>query len=246
MLIKETVKNANSWKLVTRTGEELVFNIEKHPQEIEIGLLGTRTINKKMTEKTNKFAKLLNKINKPIYLIDSRRDGVGGSGSWSPKEFETIIADKIVNPYNYIHIPSICPSVSLLDNWKEATKKFTEDLTTDEIEKQLESLKNGNLPEKASYKHWQIFKEVYKKEMLSEKTAIEAARAIVEYVASINGLAIFLCAEEHHHDFDALTQKEKDDAYCHRFTLFSLVKKSIQKDYPNTKVTSINLSLDDL
>lgn len=36
MLIKETIKIDNTWKLITRTGEEIVFKFKHLPKEIKI------------------------------------------------------------------------------------------------------------------------------------------------------------------------------------------------------------------
>lgn len=244
MIIQKAQKNNNSWELVSRIGEKIILPISKDVNEIEIGLLGTRTVNDKIKSKTNAFINLINSLGKPVYLVDTRRNGVGGSSSWSPREFETVIADKILEQYNYIHIPSLCPSINLFDNMQKANKKEIF-LTEKEINQELENLKEGNKLNEISYKHWQIYKEVYKKEILSNDEIIKIARAIVEYSASIGGLAIFLCSEEHRHNFNEMSQEEQDDAYCHRFTLFSLVKKSIEEN-SSIRVTKRVLSLDDM
>lgn len=36
MLIKEAIKTDNIWKLITRTGEEIVFKIKQLPKKIKI------------------------------------------------------------------------------------------------------------------------------------------------------------------------------------------------------------------
>ena len=191
---------------------------------------------------TQRFVELLNGLRRPIHLIDIRRSGTGGMGSWSPRELATIVPKQLTEPYAFLHVPSLAPSVELLGRWRDAIKLPA--LDTVGIENSLELLRRGHSPAPAAWKHWEVFRESYLLE-LSSNNGIAVVRAFVENAQAYkSGLAIFLCAEMLDPSFDAAEHQRQDEVYCHRFTLAAAIAKSLLTDFPRSEVYRVDLSLD--
>ena len=66
---------------------------------IEIATMGTgaRNFTRRAGEpiRAVTMAMMLKSLERPIYLLDTRRDGVGGQGSWSPLELLQGVTDQL-------------------------------------------------------------------------------------------------------------------------------------------------------
>jgi hypothetical protein len=211
------------------------------PGPFEIGLLGTRT-QAKISGKTKRLAEMLNRLRRPIYLVDIRRAGVGGQGCWSPLEFASLVPKAISEPYSFFHLPSVAPSVELLSDYRKSMK--LPGLSESEIAHAVSEVQAGHDPGIEAWKHWQVFREKYLMELQCDPHAVLAALAFVEASQAIGGSSVFLCAEEFVEDFDSKSQSPQDNAYCHRYTLSAAICRSLRKRHPGCKVTRIDLSLE--
>jgi hypothetical protein len=158
---------------------------------------------------------MLAALRQPIYLLDTRRNGVGAQSSWSPREFASIIPNSLAGriTYAYLHLPCLAPSVALLD---EARK--------------------NQMP-------WHTFRERYIEELTPD--ALDVGRAFVETAVAAGGMAIFLCAEADQPEFDVLPDVEQEEYYCHRFTLAKQVANRIKDACANTSIRCVHLDLVD-
>ncbi len=231
-------ENKKFWSLLGPSGESLSLPCADSGP-FRIGLMGTRSALVK-TNKTSKFAETLDKLDCPVYLVDVRRNGMGGNGSWGPLEFASLIPQMMSKrrSYSFYHIPLLSPEKRLLEKYHKASKLNSPlDLQgIHEIKQQLERQEvsfNKNIPEFA-WQHWQIFQTEYKRAI--PKLAIDVGRAFVEAAKTVQGIAVFLCAEEHLPDFDNADQRLQDDRYCHRYTLASLIAKSLSESFPSAVI----------
>lgn len=214
-------KKPESWTLTNGWGHkfELPSGRDYAHAELPIGVLGTgrRAEIPGAPNKAKLLASMLAALNRPIYLLDVRRDGVGGMGSWGPREFASIVPEMIAgrSPYAYLHLPCLAPSIRLLD----------------------ESRKSGPAAK------WELFRERYITE-LSEQ-ALDVARAFVAGAAAADGLAIFLCAEADQPGFDSLSGSDKDSHYCHRYTLAACIARRAKAMYQGLTVRRIHLDVVD-
>lgn len=243
--VRPPAVNRKFWSLIGPSGESLSLPCADSGP-FRIGLIGTRS-NLVKANKTSKFAETLDKLNCPIYLIDIRRNGMGGNGSWGPLEFASLIPQMMSksHSYSFFHIPILAPEKRLLEQYRKASKLSSslDSQGIDEIKQRLEQqgmAYNKNIPEFA-WQHWQVFQSQYTQGMT--KTAIEVGRAFVEASRTIQGIAIFVCAEEHLPDFDGADQKLQDDRYCHRYTLASLIVKSLRESFPSEEIELVCLRL---
>ena len=208
-----------------------------------MGVLGTRTLGK-VARKTQRFADLLSSLDKPVWLVDVRRSGAGGQGSWGPNELTNTIPRLMGSRgkhFAYVHLPCAAPSPQLLERWWKATKSRAP-LSPEEIAKAVEAIREGRSPEFAAWRHWQVFKEGYLAEL--DETAVLAARAFAESAAAIGGTAVYLCAEAFAPGFDDSSQDAQDQTWCHRYTLSSRVAESLRQDCSGIPIRRVNLALD--
>jgi hypothetical protein len=182
--------------------------------EIPFGVLGTSTRAKVKGRKTDRMADLLASLRRPLYLIDARRNGVGGQGSWAPLEFATLIPEAMASPYpfSFVHLPCLAPSHGLVDAWHA-----------------------GRIAS------WRELRDRYNSEVSAD--SIEVARAFVEAAAHAKGLAIFLCAEPDAPDFDALPLAEQNAVYCHRFALARRISERLQDVWSGARVRLLCLDI---
>ena len=103
-------------------------------------------------------------------------------------------------------------------------------LMTDSIHNQRKS--PVGIPDFA-WKHWQIFSAEYRQ---INTDAITIGRAFVEAAEYVDGIAIFLCAEEHEPSFDDKHQQEQDEVCCHRYTFTTLVARAVKEAFPTVRV----------
>ena len=229
------------WQLTGPCGEKLLLDKATDSGPFEIGLLGTRTT-KKVAAKTRRFSQLLAGLQRPIFLLDVRRAGVGGQGSWSPLELATIVPAELSEAYSFFHLPSLAPSVVLLQAYRKSRKLPA--LSEADIVATVSKVRQGIDPGDAAWKHWQVFREKYRIEIEAEKHSLLTAAAFIEAAQAAGGLAIFMCAEQFRQDFDSLSQSQQDDVYCHRYTLAAAACRLLQQRHPGCSVTRIDLSLE--
>ena len=207
------------WRLFNSWGHSLTLPCRESyaGSEISLGVLGTRTRGKVSGGKTKLMMEMLAALDRPLYLLDTRRDGVGGQGSWSPCEFSTMIADHLAQhniTYSFLHLPCLAPSLELLRAHR----------------------KQPDAP-------WQSFRDQYVNGLLEE--ALEVARAFVEAATAANGLAIFLCAEDEQPEFDQLPPAEQNDHFCHRFALTRQLAHRLKQAWPDVQIKRIHLDMTD-
>tara|TARA_R110000787_G_scaffold9886_3_gene34183 strand:+ start:677 stop:1435 length:759 start_codon:yes stop_codon:yes gene_type:complete len=246
MLISKGEKIDNKWKLTGPIGEELFLPAATGGEKIEIGTLGTAT-RVKLPSKVSKYSlavELFNSLHRPVCVLDVRRTGMGGSGSWGPEVF-TALPQKLTgnDGFQFIHLPDAAPWRELLDRWRKATRENARSENIGNTEPP-----HGKLPVPADLDHddtrwrlWQVFAASYRKDIL--ELAVQAVRAFIEATNFRGGLPVLLCTEPHAHDFDEADQDTQDDLCCHRFTLAKLVTRSINADLSNAEVERVDLDL---
>lgn len=118
------------WRLRNRLGHELRLECGR-PPSVRIGVLGTRT-DVPLRQKMAALASRLAALPGPVMLLDTRRTGVGGQGSWSPLEFATLIPERMGGGYEFLHVPSVAPSPALLADrrigWREFRRRYREEV----------------------------------------------------------------------------------------------------------------------
>jgi hypothetical protein len=161
-----------SWVVRNDWGDQMILPIEDTVKSLTLGLLGTGTV-RKIENKTRAMATLLGSLDRPLYLLDTRRNGCGGQGSWAPREFATQIPVFMnsQNPYSFVHLPIVAPSIEILE-WSRRENP-----------------------------RWQLFRDRYKGEL--SESAVDVAAAFIESASSRGGMAILLCAEPHVHGFES-------------------------------------------
>ncbi len=212
-------ENATRWEIINKFGHIQYLDVPKLPLAVEIGLLGTRCLHEFPVKpnKTTAMAKMLDVLNRPLYLIDTRRDGTGAQSSWSPREFATMIPALVRMPLEFMHLPAAAPSIGLLDEDRKARK-------ADKV-----------MP-------WQEFRRQYDADLSVD--TVDVVRAYVEAAAAAGGMAIILCAEPYCPDFDVQSQEQQDEYYCHRFTLAQRVAQAILKSRSGAvSIKMVNLEL---
>lgn len=213
------IRHGDEWRLSNPWGHEL--RLPGLPAQstlmVEIGTLGTKfkaRINRRTGNRSAVMAKMLKSLNRPIFVVDTRRDGCGGQGSWSPLEFATLIPREFGNgqPYGFLHLPIVAPSHALL-----ATER------------------RGELA------GWSQFRKHYNDEVGA--AAVAVARAFVEAAAVRGGLAVLLCAEPYETTFDDLPEDVavQNDCHCHRFNLARRVADAMLAERPGLKVERVDL-----
>ena len=242
MFVTSVEGSGDRWILKGPLGQQLsLARCDPATKQFEIGTIGTRCEGK-FAHKTRRFAQLLDRLQRPIHLIDIRRSGAGGMGAWGPLELGSQVPRCLSHPYAFTHLPILAPSVELLESWRRAMK--LPGLDAKGIDESLRLLRRNRSPDPASWRHWQVFRESYLLE-LQKNNAVAIARAFTENAqACEGGLAVFLCAEQLDPDFDSASGQRQDDVYCHRFTLAAAVARSLTRDFPQSRVCRIDLSLD--
>jgi hypothetical protein len=247
MLVDSVTTPPGHWDLLGKMGETLRLRRAASPGAAPflIGTMGTRRAVEVTGNQTQNFANTLAMVKQPICLVDIRRNGVGGSGSWSPAEFATIIPERLeeagIKQYSFHHLPQAAPSLDLLGAWRRASQQSAR-LVDKEIDTAVQQVIRGDEPVPTAWRHWQVFKARYSRET-AESPAIAAGRAFVEAARDVGGIAIFLCAEERRAQFDSLSPQEQDGCYCHRFTLARQIARSIRRDFPDAKIHRVDLSV---
>jgi hypothetical protein len=160
------------------------------------------------------MAEMLASLSRPVYLIDTRRNGVGAQSSWSPREFATVIPELIADRvrYEYLHMPCLAPTVALL-----------------------------NAERKQQIPSWHDFRQQYIATLLPAHVSV--GRAFVETSASDGGIAIFLCAEADQPEFDRLSLADQNSHYCHRFTLAKRIASDLRSAYTGVSVELVHLDM---
>lgn len=217
------------WVLKTPHGHSLLLPRDpaRISRGVSIGVLGTRRRVKVPGTMGHLLGDMLAGLGRPIYLVDVRRNGAGAQGSWGPREFATLIPERIAGrvPYDYLHVPALAPSIALLESSRRASGT-------------------------AGAQAWQAFRDHYVQE-LADREALPIAQALVEAATSTpgeggrSGLAVFLCAEADQPCFTGMKQAEQDAHYCHRFTLAGLVAQALAGAHPGAKVELLQLDLVD-
>lgn len=203
----------DSWCVANAFGHDLRLPRVPRDARVEIGVVGTRAPElkapgrRRFGSKLGLLAAALRALDRPIYLLDTRRTGVGGQGSWSPLELATLLPDRMpAGCYAFLHLPCLAPSVGL-----------------------LEAAPNHTLPD------WRSFRDRYRAELTAD--ALDVGQAFVEAAAAVGGLAVLLCAEQHRPDFEDLSPSEQDANYCHRFTLANALADRLARTRPDVTVT---------
>jgi hypothetical protein len=212
-MFEEANRTDAGWIVQNRWGDGMFLPVDETQASVRVGLLGTRAVGK-FRNKCVALGQLLSSLNRPLYVLDTRRDGCGGQGSWSPREFATEIPSMMAGQrrYAFVHLPSVAPSIELLAWWR------------------------------SSKPAWQDFRMRYDAELSAG--GVRVAAAFVESASTRGGLAVMVCAERDAEDFDSLSQPEQDNLYCHRFTLARRVLAELNGRRPNRKSDIIRLSLD--
>lgn len=213
MQFKTATRFQNHWRLSGDFGAELTLPVKSGLGVIQMAVVGTRRRGdaKVLAPLTRLFARMIDSLDRPVLLCDVRRNGVGGSGSWSPREFATEVPSQLSkkHDYQFMHAPSLAPSIALLDaepRYQEFSQRFTSELATE---------------------------------------ALTVAQAYVETLNSLGGVVAFMCAEADEPHFDQLSSQQKQDAYCHRFTLTDRIAGLFRQSHPGVRVERLHLDLVD-
>ncbi len=104
-MFQEARKEQDRWWVSNRWGHRLELPCRRDyaDRSMAIGTPGTgRRKDPKMPRVvTAQMANLLASLDRPLYLIDTRRDGVGAQSSWSPREFASLIPDALPQHLTY-------------------------------------------------------------------------------------------------------------------------------------------------
>ena len=156
---------AEGWIVSNAWGHGMLLPVREPLDGVTIsfGVLGTRT-RRKRDKVYQATASMLAALNRPLYLLDVRRSGTGGSGSWSPRELATTMPQPAgsPSPYCFLHLSCLAPSANLLDD-SRAGRRATS---------------------------WRDFRAAYLAELTED--ALNVAQGFVESAASNGGLAIFV------------------------------------------------------
>lgn len=106
---------------------------------LRLGLLGHRSP-PKLQKKTARFAATIAALGCPVFLVDTRRDGVGRQSSWGPRELATQIPAMLPaeQAYSYVHLPVAAPSLTLLEAepplpWQEFASRYRDELPSQAV-----------------------------------------------------------------------------------------------------------------
>ena len=213
------------------------------PGPVDIGVLGTGTL-AQTSGKLDRMASVIAGLGRPVLLVDTRRTGQGGRGSWGPLEFATLLPEKLGGAngrYSYLHMPCVAPLHEQLVKAREAANLPA--LNPHSLERSVHALHTGHVPPPAAWANWKVFSTAYKQSLTA--TAVLAARAVVEGAQARGGLAIFLGAEPHLSGFDRCPPQLQDEHYCHRYTLATAVGRAIKQEYRWADIRCLHLALDD-
>lgn len=138
-------KQPNAWVVQNAWGHELRLPLDDQldGREFRIGVMGTqrRTEFKRKTGESLSgwTGQMLADLGRDVFLLDVRRDGVGGRGFWSPLEFATQIPDALPTDlkYCFLHLPCLAPSSGLKDDptlsWRDFRDGYLKELSTDSV-----------------------------------------------------------------------------------------------------------------
>jgi Protein of unknown function, DUF488 len=187
-------RNENEWVLDNAWGDRMILPFRRTGGLLRVGLLGTGAV-RDAKRKTEAMAGLLMSLETPLYVLDTRRNGCGGQGSWAPREFASEIPDrmKTERPYCFVHLPVVAPSIEMLE-WNKSEKPG-----------------------------WRAFRDHYDRELTPE--AVRVAAAFVESAATRGGLAVLLCTEADVPGFRDAAPEIQEKEYCHRFTLARRIRE---------------------
>src|SRR5713101_6669819 len=109
-MFSQAQKVNDGWQLTNAWGHRFILPCAASFEDGQVVLatLGTRLrVDVRRVKKTNLLADMLQSLACPLYVLDTRRAGVGGSGSWSPETFASIISDLIGDQrtYSFLHLP---------------------------------------------------------------------------------------------------------------------------------------------
>lgn len=245
MIVTSVAVSDSHWNLHGALKEILTLpRARSADKRFLIGTIGTRRAVEVRGNKTKEFAQTLAELAQPIMLVDVRRKGMGGSGSWGPTEFATLIPGHLkaagIVEYSFHHLPLLGPSLQLFESSQSA--EDSDRLSEEQIEAAVQQVVSGHQPPQPAWKHWQVFRAAYHRE-LSHSEAVPAARAFVEAAREQDGIVVFLCAEERRNNFQHLPQHEQDGCYCHRFTLANEVARSIQREFCDADIRRVDLAI---
>ncbi|OGA98188.1 MAG: hypothetical protein A3E25_20920 [Burkholderiales bacterium RIFCSPHIGHO2_12_FULL_69_20] len=220
-MFTDAQRDAAGWCLTNRWGHELRLPslVALHGRPTRFATLGTRFQAKPRkvlgSNKTEIMARLLRSLACPIFVIDTRRDGVGAQSSWSPREWASQVPDLLgdAQPYDYMHLPILAPSIDLLQAYRGH---------------QLGG--------------WQVFRDGYDAGLAT--AGVRVAQAFVEAAVQRGGLAVLLCAEPYCARFDEMAQDLQDTLCCHRFHLARRVALALQREHPGMAVDRVDLDAD--
>lgn len=268
MRLARVEKDGMSWRLFGPVGEELRLPAAAGGP-FEIGLLGTQRPAGVQVKPplTLRLAELIARLDRPVLLLDTRRDGVGGSGSWAPREFASEVPEMLAragarHPYSFLHVPDLAPSLALLGRARAESASQRKDprpaFDPGRIAEAAALAEAGASPPPGAFLHWQPFRAAYRREIRTSPVALPAARAFVEAARVWNGLAVFLCAEPYEPgSFEdpprvppGLTgvapgdvQGAQDAVACHRFFLAAELRRALAAAFPGDRVRIINLAI---
>jgi hypothetical protein len=143
-MFQKAVKDHEGWQVVNTLGHALRLPSDASfaDRAVSIAVMGTqrRKPLPSGVKVTELLAAMLASLGRALYVIDTRRDGVGGQSSWSPREFAAVIPALIGGraPYAYLHLPCLAPSVELLGNkaltWQQYRSAYQAELSTDDVD----------------------------------------------------------------------------------------------------------------
>jgi hypothetical protein len=247
MMFEDVHECEGHWELSDPTGGVLRLpKLTRRTGDILIATAGTRrTRDVNIKRAVQGLADAIAELRRPITLIDVRRAGVGGSGSWGPDVFTGTLPEMLgaagISRYTYYHLPILAPTRSLLDRSNRAAKS-SERLSEAQIEAAAVAVDQGVQPDAAAFRHHEVFRAAYLRELQST-AAVAVARAFVEAANEIDGIPILLCAEARRAEFHLAAREEQDADYCHRFTLAAQVAAALKRGSSGMEVVRLDFSI---
>lgn len=117
-MFETATRHGDQWLVQNAMGHRLCLPCKPSYMTMEIATLGTRrrVSVKTKVPMTGLMAEMLDSLQRPLYVLDVRRDGTGAQSSWSPREFASVIPGMLAGgrKYAYVHLPCLAPSVALL------------------------------------------------------------------------------------------------------------------------------------
>lgn len=207
----DAVHQADQWLLRNHWGHVLTLPAlaPAFAGTVRIGTLATKFVVPAgdSRNRTELLAAYLGELDRPLIIVDTRRNGCGAQSSWSPEQFATRIPEAL-GPhlrYEFLHLPVVAPTLDL-----------------------LEQERRGDLG------GWRVFRDRYAAGLSARAVAVVVAFA--EAAASAGGMLILLCAEPLCADFERLPPERQDEVYCHRFTLAARVQQALRERNPGAEV----------